>query len=102
MTCTHESHQASRLTPADWETMRNRIDATIAGWVHSAPTRKYRVTATDTLSLDRLALAAIGCTTADMRDTELAELAAYTADLIGRTYKPSAAQWHRITEAGRK
>lgn len=102
MSCTHETHQASRLTPADWDTMRRRIDATIAGWVHSAPTRKYRVTAADTDALERLALASIGCTAADMRDAELTALAAYTTDLIGRTYKPSASQWHRITEVGKR
>jgi hypothetical protein len=91
-----------RLTADDWQAMTKRCDAAVAGWVHSTNARKYTVRAIDAETLQRLALAAIGCGPDDMRPAELDAIAAHiAAEYVGNTYKPTAAQWHRITKVGR-
>jgi len=61
------THTANRLTEADEQTMHRAIAATVNEW----RPRPARFTVEHRETLIRVALHAIGCTRADMRDAEL-------------------------------
>jgi hypothetical protein len=66
-----QEHTANRLTAADRAAMNTRLEEVIRGYGRSYMPRPDDVTA-----LERIAMHAIGCTAADLRDAELTEITA--------------------------
>ena len=82
----HTGREGSRLSDADRETMDARLVELIATWAQSMPTRQYSPTAGDVVAMTRAMAHAIGCSIADLRVCELAELNARACAVVGSTY----------------
>lgn len=66
-------HSASRLTDHDVDAMRTRVVETIALWrrADGSPTRRLHIGPDSLMALYRVAASAVGCSDADLRDSEL-------------------------------
>jgi hypothetical protein len=79
MTTTSTRMTANRLTAEDRARIAGRIAETIARWERSSGNKAQL---SDRLALYRLAVAAIGCSDADLRQTEADEIHAAVAAAI--------------------
>jgi hypothetical protein len=71
----------NRLTDQDRGTIRRAVRETVAHWNYGrGPANSYVPQSTDYLTLERIGHHAIGCTDADLRESELAEIAALARD----------------------
>jgi hypothetical protein len=68
----------SRLTSVDYNAMKRRLRETIYQYG-----RGYQPKWSDVPTLERLARHAIGCSEADLRDSELAEVHDIVVDMLG-------------------
>jgi len=86
------NHTDNRLTADDRRAMRDAIGESIATWCDPS-----RISADDLAAFAYLACRAIGCTTHDLRDAELAEIRGLAADLAGLKI---ATQWCERCDVG--
>lgn len=67
------SIETNRLTDQDRRTIADRIDSTAREW--SSYGNQWKASFADCASVERIAHHAIGCSSADLRSSELAEIA---------------------------
>ena len=82
----HTGREASRLSDDDREAMDARLREILAAWALSTLERRYAPTAGDVVAMTRAMVHAIGCTVADLRVCELAEINARACATVGSTY----------------
>lgn len=71
MTGTSAARDENRFTESDRATIRARMDETFDNWSRPGP---YTPVWADVETMQRIACHAIGCTEADLRASELAEI----------------------------
>lgn len=70
-------HTENRFSDADRDAYKNRINETVSGWGDHKPQHD------DVLTLQRVGAHALGCSTDDLRDSEIDELRDYAAHKLG-------------------
>ncbi len=79
---TSASRNENRLTAEDRERMVQGINATMNGWPRGFIPRP----GSDTIVLERVAAHSIGCSSLDLRDSELDEISTMVAEAIKGRY----------------
>ncbi len=73
----------NRLVDSDRDRIRARVNSTVAEWRRQSITGAWTAGPADLDVLRRVACHSIGCIEDDLRESELAEIAATVAELAG-------------------